>query len=283
MKFVSVILFALLAASDAALYKRRFGNENSPQAQAVFQKIRNSCQGTQQFPGQCDTLAGQSISSLLAAADKCAQQDMADQMVDLAKKLDNGKTADLIQAAQEFRALERNSNPFINPTGCTALCDRAPRNSELNGIVQGQDPNCPQQPGNAAAPSPQPPQVEAPVDQAPAKPIENGNGNGNGSGNGDGNANGNLNPFAGNLFDVPPVPLTLSGNPARKFEVAGDTFVNFGAACDRSCDRQNNQCANKVNSGGAQGGSVSDCNAQQGECKNVCRDGLAKLVAEGKV
>ncbi len=54
------------------LYPRRFGQEH-PQA---LTDLANACPG-----GVCATLAGQAVSTLLAAADECAQQDMADQII----------------------------------------------------------------------------------------------------------------------------------------------------------------------------------------------------------
>jgi hypothetical protein len=54
------------------LNPRRFGQENP----AVLKKLQNAC------PGQvCAVLAGQAITSLLAAQPECSQQDMADQII----------------------------------------------------------------------------------------------------------------------------------------------------------------------------------------------------------
>jgi transcription initiation factor TFIID subunit 15 len=57
-----------------------------------------------------------------------------------------------------------------------------------------------------------------------------------------------------------------SGDATRPFSVNGDTFVNKAAAVQRACAIQNNGCANAVNSGAAQGVTVSDCNAQETAC-----------------
>lgn len=59
-------------------------------------------------------------------------------------------------------------------------------------------------------------------------------------------------------------PITFSGNPDRPFDVAGSTFVNFGAAAARTCDRQFNACANAAN--GGQGVAFADCNTQKSAC-----------------
>ncbi|KAK0703474.1 hypothetical protein B0T26DRAFT_657300 [Lasiosphaeria miniovina] len=63
--------------------------------------------------------------------------------------------------------------------------------------------------------------------------------------------------------------VTDTGNADRKFAVNGDTFVNKAAAVQRACAIQNNACADAVNSGKAQGSSVSDCNAQEQACRTA--------------
>ncbi|KAF3022142.1 hypothetical protein E8E14_014214 [Neopestalotiopsis sp. 37M] len=72
-----------------------------------------------------------------------------------------------------------------------------------------------------------------------------------------------VNAFTGST-GAAPVPVVSSAASDRPFSVNGDTFINAGAAIQRACDVQKNQCANAVNSGGS--GSVSDCDAQQQEC-----------------
>lgn len=54
------------------LHPRRFGQENPD----VLSRLSSACDG-----GVCATLAGQAISTLLAAAGECTQQDMADQII----------------------------------------------------------------------------------------------------------------------------------------------------------------------------------------------------------
>ncbi|KAL9113041.1 MAG: hypothetical protein Q9227_002653 [Pyrenula ochraceoflavens] len=73
----------------------------------------------------------------------------------------------------------------------------------------------------------------------------------------------NLQTFTGNL-GVAAVPITNSGDAKRPFEVNGDTFVNFGAAAQRTCDVQFNGCANQANSGASF--SVDDCQTQKTAC-----------------
>ncbi|TVY41226.1 hypothetical protein LOCC1_G005244 [Lachnellula occidentalis] len=72
----------------------------------------------------------------------------------------------------------------------------------------------------------------------------------------------NVQTFTGTLGGAPPPVISSAGS--RPFSVKGDTFVNAGAALQRSCSVQNNACANAVNSGGS--GSVGDCNTQETAC-----------------
>ncbi|KAK7185228.1 hypothetical protein PSPO01_08745 [Paraphaeosphaeria sporulosa] len=72
----------------------------------------------------------------------------------------------------------------------------------------------------------------------------------------------NFQTFTGALGGISATPVTDSGNPDRKFQVKGDTFVNIGAALQRSCDQQFNACANKAN-GGDKTLSVSACSDQK--------------------
>ncbi|KAG9230139.1 hypothetical protein BJ875DRAFT_166234 [Amylocarpus encephaloides] len=75
-------------------------------------------------------------------------------------------------------------------------------------------------------------------------------------------AGNNVQTFTGNLGGPPPAVIESSGD--RPFSINDVTFVNAGAALQRSCAVQNNACANVVNSGGD--GSVADCNAQEQAC-----------------
>jgi hypothetical protein len=70
--------------------------------------------------------------------------------------------------------------------------------------------------------------------------------------------------FTGTLGGAAP-PVTSSAGE-RPFTVNGDTFVNLGAALQRSCSIQNNACANAANAGTLPGTNVGDCNAQEAAC-----------------
>jgi hypothetical protein len=74
----------------------------------------------------------------------------------------------------------------------------------------------------------------------------------------------NLQTFNGALGGAAADAITFSGDNTRPFEVNGNTFVNFAAAAQRTCDIQFNACANMANAGAAF--SVSDCQTQQTQC-----------------
>lgn len=73
----------------------------------------------------------------------------------------------------------------------------------------------------------------------------------------------NLQTFTGALGGIAATPVENSGDAKRPFSVKGDTFVNIGAALQRSCDQQFNACANAANGGDATL-SVAACSAQKG-------------------
>ncbi len=84
-------------------------------------------------------LAGKNgTNALLAGTDACAQQDNADAMVDFAKGPGIKNKQALIDNAIAYRKHPRNAlnNNGIVPS--TLFCEKAPRNPELNGIVNGQ-------------------------------------------------------------------------------------------------------------------------------------------------
>ncbi|KAK0610628.1 hypothetical protein B0T17DRAFT_565558 [Bombardia bombarda] len=74
----------------------------------------------------------------------------------------------------------------------------------------------------------------------------------------------NVQAFTGTLGGPAP-PITSTAGSARPFTVNGNTFVNIGAAIQRSCDIQHNACANAANSGKLSGG-IAQCETQQAAC-----------------
>ncbi|KAF2704396.1 hypothetical protein K504DRAFT_416231 [Pleomassaria siparia CBS 279.74] len=71
--------------------------------------------------------------------------------------------------------------------------------------------------------------------------------------------------FTGALGGLAATPVVPSGDEKRPFSVKGDTFVNIGAALQRSCDQQANACANAANAGEV-AFSTEDCATQKTAC-----------------
>lgn len=117
------------------LYPRRFGQEQP----AVIQKLGAACPGA-----ICGTLSGAAITPLLAAQPECSQQDMADDIIDAASQFDQATQDLMVELAIEYRQAEKNTPPDFStdpPTPRNSVfCQKAPKNSQLNGLVQAQDP-----------------------------------------------------------------------------------------------------------------------------------------------
>lgn len=278
------------------LSKRRFGQENP----AVIGDVSKACGG-----GACGTISGSAISTLLAASPECAQQDKADEMIDLANTLTNAneKTA-LIAAAIKFRQAEKNTPPDFTTNPPTprnsVFCQKAPKNAQLNGLVQAQDPangdiffdpatkasvkrgaqaNTAPFGGKGGAAAP-PAKADPPAKNGngaakttaatPAKQTDAPAKNGNNNGNNAGNAGGDLQKFAAALGGVKAPAVTANG---KQFAVAGNaSFNSLQSALIRSCDVQNNKCADASNgAGNKKTFSVPDCNAQQTKCIDQAR------------
>ncbi|KAI0200009.1 hypothetical protein F4808DRAFT_173655 [Astrocystis sublimbata] len=92
----------------------------------------------------------------------------------------------------------------------------------------------------------------------------------------------NVNVFNGQV-GAAPIPIAEDAGSDRPFSVNGDSFQNAGAAVQRACDVQKNQCANAANSGADSTISVADCDAQQKECiaanAGVAKRGIAGVRA----
>ncbi|KAI0291651.1 hypothetical protein B0F90DRAFT_1812095 [Multifurca ochricompacta] len=80
---------------------------------------------------QCNAIAVNAFGTLLAAAGPCDQQDNADIMMDLSKKLNS---PDMIKFAQLFDQQPRNTPNSVS----VQYCQKAPRNQELDGLFQCQ-------------------------------------------------------------------------------------------------------------------------------------------------
>ncbi|KAG5643014.1 hypothetical protein DXG03_001752 [Asterophora parasitica] len=117
------------------LHPRRFGQEQP----GVIQQLSAAC------PGQvCGNLAVQAVTPLLAAQPECSQQDHADAIIDASRQFDAATQANMVALAKEYRQAEKNTPPDFstNPPAArnSVFCQKAPKNLELNGLVQAQDP-----------------------------------------------------------------------------------------------------------------------------------------------
>jgi len=109
---------------------------------AVAQSWQNLCLvsgGDIQTNDPCVNLAGiNGLNALLAGADPCAQQDNADAMIDFANSPGITNQAALIANAVAYRQHPRNALDLGGFVPSTPFCTRAPKNSQLNGLVNGQ-------------------------------------------------------------------------------------------------------------------------------------------------
>ncbi|KAF8641349.1 hypothetical protein AX16_010047 [Volvariella volvacea WC 439] len=278
------------------LHPRRFGQENP----GVLQRLGNACNGA-----VCGTLAGRAVTPLLAAQPECSQQDMADDIIDASRQFDAATQQLMIEIAREYRQAEKNTPPDFttNPPSLrnSVFCQRAPRNPELNGLVQAQDPNNDpnlffdpatkstvlrgSQPntfpfgtngnggGNAqpvappAAPAPaqptQPAPAPSPVTTTAAQATNTPAAPSPAPAPPQG---GNLQTFTGALGDIQAPTVTALAN--GEFQVTNNaSFKTLLNARNRSCDVQHNLCANQANANRQQPFSVGDCGQQLNACK----------------
>ncbi|QRW04111.1 hypothetical protein RhiLY_03110 [Ceratobasidium sp. AG-Ba] len=110
---VSFVLLAILSSGaqaririverdGRALYGRRFGQESIPEAG----QLGSACQGD-----VCGILGGRVPGVLLAGAGECAQQDLADDIIDAARKQDAATATKMIDLAKKIRTAEKNTPP----------------------------------------------------------------------------------------------------------------------------------------------------------------------------
>ncbi|MBW0532881.1 hypothetical protein O181_072596, partial [Austropuccinia psidii MF-1] len=98
------------------------------------------------LPGEYQTLLGQLPGSLLAAAEPCAAQDLADKLVTQSKadsKLSATTKAQILELAKAICAAEHNTHPDYqnNMLARNSLyCLKTPQNSEIDHIFPKQDP-----------------------------------------------------------------------------------------------------------------------------------------------
>jgi len=117
----SVVAFSAYAA--AAPFQKRI-------AQVIADSTTAWVAACEAAGGQekCSAVSQVAFQTLLAAPPPCAQQDAADQMIDLAKTLKSDPT--MIALAQIFDQQPRNAPDSLS----TLYCQTAPKNAELNGL-----------------------------------------------------------------------------------------------------------------------------------------------------
>ncbi|KAI9435261.1 proline-rich protein [Lactarius indigo] len=127
---LSTILFALTVAGSVTAAPAHLSKRIAQVISASTPKWEAACDaagGAQ----QCNAIAVNAFGTLLAAAGPCDQQDNADIMMDLSKKLNS---PDMIKFAQIFAQQPRNTPNSVS----VEYCQKAPRNAELNGLFQCQ-------------------------------------------------------------------------------------------------------------------------------------------------
>ncbi|KNZ59640.1 hypothetical protein VP01_168g4 [Puccinia sorghi] len=149
-------LFELLCLSGCWQLTQQISLHTNSTESAIFCRLMPRRFGQEQLnlpqidgcPGQvCGVLFGKIPASLLAGADPCAAQDLADEIIDAAKtnpEIKEGAREKMIQAAKTVAGAEHNTPPDSQNGGKArkALnCLKKPKNSELDGIVIKQDPN----------------------------------------------------------------------------------------------------------------------------------------------
>ncbi|KAI0807582.1 hypothetical protein C8Q74DRAFT_1190287 [Fomes fomentarius] len=118
---------------------RRIAQEDLPDVAQSWQDLCLVSGGDILTNDPCVQLAGISgINALLADADPCAQQDNADAMIDFAKSPGVTNADALIANAVAYRQHPRNAININGLVPSTPYCLRAPRNPELQGVVNAQ-------------------------------------------------------------------------------------------------------------------------------------------------
>ncbi|KAH9173996.1 proline-rich protein [Lactarius sanguifluus] len=127
---LSTILFALTVAGSVTAAPAHLSKRIAQVITASTPKWEAACD-TAGGGQQCNAIAVTAFGTLLAAAGPCDQQDNADIMMDLSKKLNS---PDMIKFAQIFAQQPRNTPNSVS----VEYCQKAPRNEELNGLFQCQ-------------------------------------------------------------------------------------------------------------------------------------------------
>ncbi|KAI9509604.1 hypothetical protein F5148DRAFT_735341 [Russula earlei] len=127
--------------SDEKLWRRAAQKDLSQVAKSWHDLCEQSGVTLDPKNNPCVVLGGHNgIQALLARADACAQQVNADAMIDFAKQPGVKNSQALIANAIAYRKHPRNALNQHGVTPSTLFCEQAPRNPELQGIVNAQLP-----------------------------------------------------------------------------------------------------------------------------------------------
>ncbi|KXN88403.1 hypothetical protein AN958_07385 [Leucoagaricus sp. SymC.cos] len=128
-KITAVFVLSALSylASAAPVIEKRIA-QNTVDSKTAWEAACNKAGGG----AQCNQIAVVAAGTLLRGAGDCDQQNSADQMIDLAKKLNNDP--EMIRLAQIFVQQPRNAPDSLQ----VPYCQQAPKNAELNGLFHCQ-------------------------------------------------------------------------------------------------------------------------------------------------
>ncbi|KAI8268614.1 hypothetical protein K4K58_004706 [Colletotrichum sp. SAR11_239] len=183
---------------------------------------------------------------------------------DAADATGNGNANNNQNGNQNNNANNGNADDAADDVADDAADDTADDNTGNNGNQDNQNGNNQNQNGNNQ-------NNQNGNNQNNQNGNQNNNGNAN-NGNADNANNGgndaatgtDVQTFTGDLGGPPP-PVTSDAASDKPFSVNGATFVNAGAALQRSCAVQHNACADAANSG-SEDITVADCDAQEDDC-----------------
>jgi hypothetical protein len=136
--FVLLVLSSF-ALGDVAISRESISKRVNQITADAITPWENACKAA--GGKDCFTPAQNSFASLLAAADPCAQQDVADGLITFSKANFPGNQ-ELIRLAQIFRQQPRNSLNTGGVTPSVLYCQKAPQNAELKGLFQCQFKSC---------------------------------------------------------------------------------------------------------------------------------------------
>ncbi|TFY79106.1 hypothetical protein EWM64_g4905 [Hericium alpestre] len=128
------------STSSGLTIAKRIAQADLPAFAQEWQDLCLASGGDTQTGQPCVQLAGiDGIDALLAAADPCKQQDVADKMIDFANSKGVTNRAALVDYAERYRKHPRNALALAgNIMPSSPFCQKAPKNAELKGLANAQ-------------------------------------------------------------------------------------------------------------------------------------------------